>query len=360
MTGLRSRRRSSRTALGLILLAVVVVLGLAARSTVLRPMDFPYTPAVEPAGVAYWDLATGSRLAYVFTPAAGDAHPSPVVFLHGGPGQPDLMDEDVRQALATAGFEVYAYHQHGAGLSSRATSRRAQEYTVARHVADLEAIREAIGAERLILVGHSWGATLAASYAAAHPRRIEKLVLTSPGPSWLPAFGIEKVRALERLSEDDQGELAGLIRPFVPRLAVHRYLLGIRQEAADSFLGERELDGFLQAQVAILKKASVCDPAAIRDVAYRGQGYWVNRLVFADLAKVPDPRPKLRQVEAPVLIMRPECDYVDPEIAVDFRDSFPRATLVEIPGAGHEIRLEQPDLYLEVLRAFLLDPRSQG
>lgn len=337
----------------------LVVLGLVARSTVLRPMDFPYTPAREPAGVAYWELATGSRLAYLRTPAAGDARPFPVVFLHGGPGQAVLMDEEVRRPLAEAGFEVYTYHQHGAGLSSRATSSRAEEYTVARHVADLEAIRQAVAAERLILVGHSWGATLAASYAAAHPRRIEKLVLTSPGPSWLPAFGIEKIRALERLSAEDRAELAGLIRPLVPRLAFHRYLLAIHPEAAGRFLSERRLDGFVEAQVEILKRAYVCDPAAVGGVSYPGQGYWVNRHVFADLARVSDPRPRFREVDAPVLIVRPECDFVDLEVAVDFRDRFPRATLVTIPGAGHEIRLERPDLYLDVLLAFMLDERAR-
>jgi pimeloyl-ACP methyl ester carboxylesterase len=68
---------------------------------------------------------------------------------------------------ALAGFDVYAYDQIGAGRSARLADVKA--YTVARHVADLEAIRTTIGAEKIVLIGNSWGGTLAANYLAAHP-----------------------------------------------------------------------------------------------------------------------------------------------------------------------------------------------
>lgn len=96
----------------------------AARVTILKPMSFPYTSASPPEGVRYWDLTTGSRLAYIFTAATGDARRAPVIFLHGGPGQVRLVDDELRAALAEDGFDVYAYHQYGAGLSSRAAARR--------------------------------------------------------------------------------------------------------------------------------------------------------------------------------------------------------------------------------------------
>ena len=73
-------------------------------------------------------------------------------------------------SLAQRGFDVYVYDQTGSGLSARLNDPRA--YTVARHVADLEAIRQTIGAARMILIGDSWGATLAANYIAAHPDRV--------------------------------------------------------------------------------------------------------------------------------------------------------------------------------------------
>src|SRR5690606_23584625 len=40
------------------------------------------------AAPAFWDLPTGSRIAYEATQAAGTARPTPVLLVHGGPGSP--------------------------------------------------------------------------------------------------------------------------------------------------------------------------------------------------------------------------------------------------------------------------------
>ncbi|MDX3382576.1 hypothetical protein PV682_14035 [Streptomyces niveiscabiei] len=56
--------------------------------------------------------------------------------------------------------------------------------TVARQVADLEAVRKKIGAEKVVLMG----ATLAAEYLAEHPGHVERMVPTSPGVLWAPAW----------------------------------------------------------------------------------------------------------------------------------------------------------------------------
>lgn len=65
------------------------------------------------------------------------------------------MQELLTATPTGAGFDVYDYAQVGAGLSERLEDVR--DYTVARHVADLEAIRADIGADRLVLVGGSVG-----------------------------------------------------------------------------------------------------------------------------------------------------------------------------------------------------------
>ena len=40
----------------------------------------------------------------------------------------------------------------------------------------------------MILIGHSWGGTLSAHYAATYPDRVAKLVFHSPGPIWMESF----------------------------------------------------------------------------------------------------------------------------------------------------------------------------
>lgn len=97
----------------------------------------------------------------------------PAVFLHGGPGsgcQPDqvtLFDPDR--------FRIVMFDQRGAG---RSTPKRGLYANTTRHlVADMEAIRTHLGIERWVVVGGSWGATLAVAYTAAHPSRVTGAIL---------------------------------------------------------------------------------------------------------------------------------------------------------------------------------------
>ena len=131
-----------------------------------RPV-FPYEAPMPLPGMEYWNLPTGSKLAYVHIPAVGDAKRTPIVFLHGGPGFLVLKsDVAFYGQLAQDGYDVYLYDQIGSGSSDRLEDVR--EYTTERHVMDLDAVREEIGADQLILIGQSWGNTLLADYMAAH------------------------------------------------------------------------------------------------------------------------------------------------------------------------------------------------
>ncbi|MFL6123936.1 alpha/beta fold hydrolase [Actinophytocola sp.] len=98
-----------------------------------------------------------------------------------GPGIADLPGlSRFFQPLAALGYDVYVYDELGASRSARSENPRA--YGIECDVADLEEVRHTIGAERMILIGHSYGGTLAAHYLAAYPIRVTRLVLSSPGP----------------------------------------------------------------------------------------------------------------------------------------------------------------------------------
>jgi pimeloyl-ACP methyl ester carboxylesterase len=74
------------------------------------------------------------------------------------------------------------FDQAGSGLSDFLP--KVSDYTMGRAVADLEAIRQQLQASKMILIGHSWGSTLAASYTAKYPGRVAKVIFYSPGPIW--------------------------------------------------------------------------------------------------------------------------------------------------------------------------------
>lgn len=97
----------------------------------------------------------------------------PAVFLHGGPGSGSqhvhraLFDPDRHHAIL--------FDQRGAGRSHPYMSLEAN--TTTHLVSDIEAIREHLGIKRWIVIGGSWGSTLAIAYAETHPDRVAGLVL---------------------------------------------------------------------------------------------------------------------------------------------------------------------------------------
>jgi proline iminopeptidase len=99
-----------------------------------------------------------------------------VVVLHGGPGAHHdyLLPQYDRLAQRRA---LLYYDQRGGGQSpvSRDTPLGWKE-----HVADLHALREQLGLERLTLCGYSWGGLLAVLYLLEHPDSVERLALVSP------------------------------------------------------------------------------------------------------------------------------------------------------------------------------------
>src|SRR5262249_17354381 len=73
------------------------------------------------------------------------------------------------------------YDQRGGGRSELLPDQ-ASLYTMAHHVADLEAVRRHFGLARMTLVAHSFGPAIAASYAIAHPDRVQRMVFIGPVP----------------------------------------------------------------------------------------------------------------------------------------------------------------------------------
>jgi proline iminopeptidase len=97
----------------------------------------------------------------------------PAVYLHGGPGSG--CQPDHRRLFDPERFHAVLFDQRGAGRS-RPKGERARN-TLPHLIADMEAIRAKFGFERWLVVGGSWGATLALAYAQAHPQRVLGLVL---------------------------------------------------------------------------------------------------------------------------------------------------------------------------------------
>src|SRR5947208_2442807 len=127
------------------------------------------------------------RLAATRWPGRG----TPVVLLHGLASQRRFWNLVVP---ALAGLPVLAVDQRGHGGSDRPD----EGYAVHEAAADLAPALDAVGWSRVVLVGHSWGAAVAAAFAALHPERALALVCLDGGFMSPPA-GFDRAAARQRM-----------------------------------------------------------------------------------------------------------------------------------------------------------------
>jgi pimeloyl-ACP methyl ester carboxylesterase len=163
------------------------------------------TVPLDPSGVQPGTITLAIRR---HRSAVGEAHTA-IVALAGGPGQPALpfaeqFDELLGPIAATR--DLITFDQRGIGLSAPLSCHAFERpglyhsfgalieacgdqlgpdrafYTTADTVADIEAIRQAGGYEKLVLYGTSYGTKVAEEYAQRYPSHVEALVLDSVVP----------------------------------------------------------------------------------------------------------------------------------------------------------------------------------
>lgn len=331
-------------------LLVLLVVAIMANQTIFTPIKTIATGPQPRSDTRYWRLSTGSHLAYTHFPAVGAAQPAPVVYLHGGPAVPiRAANYDFYRQLTEDGYDVYLYDQVGSGLSTHLPDIR--EYTLERHVADLEAIRQQLGAAQLTLAGASWGAVLAAHYMAAYRDHVAAVVFISPG-----VLG-DRSKLRYDYSRTASASDDSIILPRL-RMIVAGMLARINPAAAQQLAAQAEMnslyDGFITS--SSLEYQSHCkgyQPETAVVTRSGGGNYYANLLTLRSLKRAADPRPKLQSNQTPALVLRGECDYIPWEATYSYKRTLPNATLLLIPMAGHALIGAQPALALSAIRAFL-------
>ncbi len=101
----------------------------------------------------------------------------PVLTLHGGPGFNHFYLECLEDFLPQAGIRFWYYDQLGCGFSD--SPQDLSLWTVDRYREEVEQVRKALGLERFVLYGHSWGGMLGMEYALHHPEHLSGLVVSN-------------------------------------------------------------------------------------------------------------------------------------------------------------------------------------
>ena len=145
----------------------------------------------------------------VYVESIGRAGGVPAVYLHGGPGSG--CQPDHRRLFDPERFHAILFDQRGAGRSRPKGER--ENNTLAHLIADMEIIREKFGIERWIVVGGSWGATLALAYAQAHPDRVFGLVLRATFLGMRAEIETAFTETLSRFYPDLSEDFLSLLSP---------------------------------------------------------------------------------------------------------------------------------------------------
>ena len=127
-------------------------------------------PPIDPFDQRVLDVGDGHN---IYVEQCGRPDGVPVLVLHGGPG--GGCSPSMRRYFDPDVFRVVLFDQRGCGRSR--PHAMVEHNTTWDLVADIEAIRTALGIQQFILFGGSWGATLALVYAISHPDRVRHLVL---------------------------------------------------------------------------------------------------------------------------------------------------------------------------------------
>jgi N-formylmaleamate deformylase len=257
------------------------------------------------------------RLHYVRT---GGAKPS-IVLAHGVTDD-GLCWTPVAEALAPD-YDIVMVDARGHGLSDAPE----QGYDPATQAVDHRGVIEALELHRPILIGHSMGALTMLVLAAANPDLPGAILLEDPPPVW------------SRSGPESPGEVErrGAMRAWLTSVRQQsREALIAAQRAAAPAWSEAELEPWAESKLRVSPHvAQVFDSGFSRTVD------WPKRLPH---------------IICPALLITAEPErgaIVTPESAAVLRDRVPQLQVVRIPDAGHNIRRDQFDRFMNVIRSFL-------
>jgi proline iminopeptidase len=103
-----------------------------------------------------------------------------LVILHGGPGSDYRYLLNCR-SFANSGYYVVFYDQRGSGLSQRHPKSIYSIQIMLDDLSEVIAHYRSSAAQKVFLLGHSWGAMLATVYINAYPEAIHGAILAEPG-----------------------------------------------------------------------------------------------------------------------------------------------------------------------------------
>ncbi len=239
--------------------------------------------------------------------------------LHGGPGGCHDPLEGLG-ALAEQGRRVVLYDQLGSGESSRPND--ASLWTVGTFIEQLQSVRDGLGLGELHLFGSSWGGMLALEYAFTKPPGLKSVILNST-PTSAPRWAEEAQRLLANLPP-------GLDEKEVEEEFKRRHIIRLDPEPES------------------LARARAKFGTQVYETMWGPNEYTATGTL-----KDWDVIDRLGEIDVPTLITSGRHDECTPTLVEPLHAGVAGSEWVLFEDSAHMAYLEEPERYLQVIRAFL-------
>ena len=290
-------------------------------------------------------LATGEHQAVVndvrlWYRVAGPPGGTPVVFLHGGPGQGSQSFAQIAGPAFERSHRMVYLDQRGSGRSERLWNFA---YSIDLLVEDLEGLRRAWGVEKIALIGHSVGTILAMEYAAKYPEHVDRMVLAAAGPDLLDAFN----RMCDRVAASDSATFKRARAALEPgsRRRCNMWGKGV--------FGPGGMQRFVNGNMFPTPETEKLINESDQARGMRNTGELANTLIKQGLLEYRFARPE--RLTMPVLVIAGRRDFqaaIEPQRALVAHLSNGRVS--EWNCAGHFMWAENPERFAREANAFLV------
>ncbi|MEU6997348.1 prolyl aminopeptidase [Nonomuraea sp. NPDC046570] len=293
-------------------------------------------PPIEPYDHGLLDVGDGNE---IYWEVSGNPAGRPAVVVHGGPGGGTIPVH--RQQFDPSAYRIVLFDQRNCGRSrphARDPEVSLEHNTTWHLVADLEKLREHLGVDRWLLLGGSWGSTLALAYAQTHPERVSAMVLRGifllreSEIRWAYTEGVSHLypdhwaRFTGFLPEEERGDLLAAYRRRFddpdPAVRGPAALAWARWEASIS---------------SLIPDSGLIDMFADEDLALafaRIESHYVAARGFMEEGRLLRDLDAIRHI--PAVIVQGRYDMcTPPATAWDLHQAWPEARFVLVEGAGH-------------------------
>ena len=261
-----------------------------------------------------------ARIHFVHVPAGAQADLPPIVFIHGASG--NLKDPMIPfRATLEGRAELLFFDRPGHGWSTRGTSNEDPH----GQAATIAALMDKVGIGKAIIVGHSFGGAITATFALDHPDRVAGLVFLSAASHPWPGGKTSWYYELARVP------MIGSL--FAQTLAWPGGVMRIQAATDCVFSPNRAPDGYVRdASIALVLR-----PSAFRANSIDVEGLYRHALNTA---------PRYREISAPTVVISGDRDTVVYEEihSVGLGRDIPGAELVWVKNLGHKPDWIAPDL----------------